>query len=280
MSKTSWAVIAIVLALVAGGFAYYRWDELAGGGELTKRPVPAPEKEETAAAPRIRHPIPAPEPPPPPEEGETPAPAPPLDESDPALKEDLGALFGERPVEAFLVPKRLVANTAVTIDNLDHKALSLRHWPVKHIEGPPAVEKRAPEDGGGQRLFLVADNAGRYDAYVEALQAVDTERLVDLYVRYYPLFQEAYENLGYPDRYFNDRLIALIDHLLAAPEVPYPIELVQPEVLYEFADPELEALSWGQKTLIRMGPSHMAAVKAKLRGIRAEIVARATVGVP
>jgi hypothetical protein len=40
----------------------------------------------------------------------------------------------------------------------------------------------------------------------------------------------------------------------------------------------LEALSWGQKTLIRMGPSHMAAVKAKLREIRAEIVARAAVG--
>jgi hypothetical protein len=273
-------VIVVGLAVVIGLFAYSRWGELTGGSKVVaERPVALPEKE--AAAPEIRHPILTPPSPPPRAEGEVPKPVPEplpsLDESDPALQEDLRVLFDERPVAAFLIPKHIVANTVVAIDNLDHKALSLRHWPVKHIQGQPTVEKRAPDDGKEQ-LFLIADNAGRYDAYVEALQAVDAERLVELYVRYYPLFQEAYENLGYPDRYFNDRLIALIDHLLATPEVPYPIELRQPEVLYEFADPELEALSWGQKTLIRMGPSHMAAVKAKLREIRAEIVARAAVG--
>lgn len=283
MHKTSWAVVAVVLAVIAGIFAYYRWDELAGGGELAERPVSVPQDEEEAdAAPRIRHPLPTPvpEPPPPREDAETesaepqPPPAPPLGESDAPLREDLGAVIGERPVEAFLKPERIVANAVVTVDNLGRDALSLRHWPVKHVEGPPAVEKRAP-DGGDERPFLVAGNAERYDPYVEALRTVDAKRLVDLYVRYYPLFQQAYEDLGYPDRYFNDRLIEVLDHLLATPEVAYPIELVRPEVLYEFADPELEALSWGRKTLIRMGPSHMATVKAKLREIRAAIVARA-----
>ncbi|MGH8487811.1 MAG: DUF3014 domain-containing protein, partial [Gammaproteobacteria bacterium] len=41
--------------------------------------------------------------------------------------------------------------------------------------------------------------------------------------------------------------------------------------LYQFADPEVEKRSWGQKTLIRMGPANAAAVKAKLREIRASI---------
>ena len=63
-------------------------------------------------------------------------------------------------------------------------------------------------------------------------------------------------------------------HLLATPEVQGPIELTQPRVFYEFADPELEALSSGQKTLIRMGPENAAVVKAKLREVRKLIAAQ------
>jgi len=70
-------------------------------------------------------------------------------------------------------------------------------------------------------------------------------------------------------------LIPIIDHLLATPDISEPIQLVQPKVLYQFADPELEKCSWGQKTLIRMGPANAAAVKTKLREIRASIAVKA-----
>jgi Protein of unknown function (DUF3014) len=43
---------------------------------------------------------------------------------------------------------------------------------------------------------------------------------------------------------------------------------VQPKVLYQFADPELESRSAGQKILMRMGPVNESRVKAKLRDIR------------
>jgi hypothetical protein len=42
-------------------------------------------------------------------------------------------------------------------------------------------------------------------------------------------------------------------------------------VRYEFADPELSALSSGQKALVRMGPENARRVKAKLRELRAAI---------
>jgi hypothetical protein len=42
-------------------------------------------------------------------------------------------------------------------------------------------------------------------------------------------------------------------------------------VLYEFADPELEALSSGQKLLLRMGSQHAATIKRVLQGLRALI---------
>ena len=72
-----------------------------------------------------------------------------------------------------------------------------------------------------------------------------------LYIRFYPLFQQAYVDLGYPDRYFNDRLVAIIDHLLSAPRIDRTVALVQPKVFYEYADESLEAQSWGRKTLLR-----------------------------
>ena len=101
---------------------------------------------------------------------------------------------------------------------------------------------------------------------------VDAASLVAVYLRYYPLFQEAYADLGQSGRHFNDRMIHVIDHLLAAPEISSPIKLVRPKVQYRFADPGLEALSSGQKAMIRIGPAHAKTVKRKLRQIRAEIL--------
>ena len=92
-----------------------------------------------------------------------------------------------------------------------------------------------------------------------------------VYRRYYPLFQQAYVDLGYPDGYFNDRLVEVIDHLLATPDVAGPIRLTQPSVFYQFADPSLEERSAGQKALIRLGPENAAIVKAKLRELRKEV---------
>jgi len=63
---------------------------------------------------------------------------------------------------------------------------------------------------------------------VQALRAADAKQLTRVYFHFYPLFQQAYENLGYPSQYFNDRLIEVIDDMLKAPDVQGPIELIQP----------------------------------------------------
>ena len=88
------------------------------------------------------------------------------------------------------------------------------------------------------------------------------------------MFQEAYESLAHPPQYFNDRMIEVIDHLLATPEVAGPVALAQPNVLYQFADPKLESMSAGQKVLVRMGAENAKVVKDKLRELRGELVAQ------
>lgn len=193
-------------------------------------------------------------------------PLPALAESDAELKDSLGGVFG-RPLDQLLVPRDLVRHIVVTIDNLPRKKTAVQMWPLRAIGGTFAVN-------GSDDVTLSADNFARYEPIMKLLKNADTRQGVAVYQHYYPLFQQAYVELGYPDGHFNKRLIEVIDHLLATPEINGPIKLAQPGVFYQFADPTLEERSAGQKLLIRMGNDNAAAIKLKLRELRRALVKR------
>ncbi|MGH8509343.1 MAG: DUF3014 domain-containing protein [Gammaproteobacteria bacterium] len=266
MTTTRWIVLAIVAVLtVAAAIFYYRQGGPPPPAEIPSAPPPKPPPQAPKTTQQeILYPVL------PPEAPEQAPPLPALDESDKAVQDSMEKSFGAAPVEAFLLPTEIIRHLVATIDSLDRGAVPLHFRPVKHVPGLPVVNAKSETI-----ITLSPDNAKRYEPYISALRAVDAQRFADVYRHYYPLFQKAYENLGYPGRYFNDRLIPIIDHLLATPDISEPIRLVQPKVLYQFADPELEKRSWGQKTLIRMGSANAAAVKAKLREIRASISIKA-----
>ncbi|MBI4204151.1 MAG: DUF3014 domain-containing protein [Betaproteobacteria bacterium] len=226
---------------------------------FTPPPVVEPKAPAPPAEPEIRYPI----------QEEAPAkPLPPLNESDPAVKEALGGLWSDKALEQFFHLNEFIRRVVATIDNLPRQKVALRLMPVKPAAGKFRVT------GKGEGLTLNPDNAARYTPYVQLAEAVDSGKLVALYVRFYPLFQQAYQDLGYPKGYFNDRLVEVIDHLLAAPEVPAAVKLVQPKVFYQFADPDFESRSAGQKILMRIGNDNAARIKAKLREIRSELTRR------
>jgi len=183
-------------------------------------------------------------------------------DSDSLMQDALASLFTGVPLDRVFHLQEIVPRFVATIDNLPRQTVAQSKMSVKPVEG---TLQTTQADG---RILLRADNAERYATYMRLLEQVDTPKLVQTYVRYYPLFQKAYQDLGYPNGYFNDRLVEVIDHLLATPDVPAPVLLAQPKVLYEFADPALERLSAGQKILIRMGPVDQSRVKGKLREIR------------
>jgi hypothetical protein len=154
-----------------------------------------------------------------------------------------------------------------TVDNLPRAQLPRKLVPLKAAEGQFVV---GPGATGSE---IVPANFDRYRPYVLAVEAIDTKQLVAGYVRFYPWFRDDYRQLGYPSGAFNDRLLAAIDDLLAAPDSEEHLALRQPKVLYEFADPDLEALSAGQKIMLRIGPHYAARVKTKLRKIRHALAA-------
>lgn len=188
---------------------------------------------------------------------------PPLDQSDEYLKLELAAVLGSRTVAEMLAEADLIAKIVATVDNLPRDHVAGRIRPVAGLTGSFDVE------GIDSNQFTISSESfSRYDVLVNLVTSADLKELIELYGRFYPLFQKAYEELGYPNAYFNDRLVAVIDHLLATPEVPDPIRLVRPHVLYEYADMDLESLSSGQKLLIRMGDENAARIKKMLNECR------------
>lgn len=195
-----------------------------------------------------------------------PSPLPALADSDSFMFDALAGLIGNKSLMSFFYTERIIRNIVTTIDNLPTRKVSLRMMPVKEAPG------RFLTTGTESDLTISSRNAARYTPYVKIAEAIDSKKLIELYVRLYPLFQQAYEELGYPKKYFNDRLIVVLDHLLAAPDIQEPVKLIQPNVYYLYADPDLEARSIGQRILMRLGSKNEAIIKAKLREIKQELL--------
>jgi hypothetical protein len=244
----------------------------------TPAPAPAPQPAPPAAPP-IRHPIEEIQAPPrkPPVQ-----PLPSLGESDKFLKESLTEVLGRKTVLTFLNLDDFVRHSVATVDNLARGHAAARLWPVVPTPERFLVEERP--DG----MYMAEGNSARYTPFVRFATSINTAKAAALYARLYPLFQQAYEELGYPGKYFNDRLVEVIDQLLQTPELTQPVKLTltqvqgpiessQPWLRYEFDDPALEALPAGQKIMIRMGRENELQIKAKLKELREHIVKRKSV---
>jgi Protein of unknown function (DUF3014) len=192
----------------------------------------------------------------------------------------LNELFGSRSVLSMFQAQDFARRFVATVDNLARAHAPSQVWPMNPAAGRFTVETQA--DGKA----VAAENGARYTPYVVMIETLDLRRAVAWYVWLYPQLQQAYENLGYPGRYFNDRFVQVIDHLLAAPDVAAavkvhlpvingPVQPQRPWVLYEFDDPALQALSSGQKILLRMGADNERRVKGRLAELRRLLVAGA-----
>ena len=240
-----WLGLGSVLALIAIGAYFWLW----------QAPQPGP---------AIRYPVQAPP-------GVTNLP--PLEQAGDFVTRLITELLGAKNVKTFLLLDDFGHRVAATVDNLGLSLAPPRMWPIQPTPGRFTVET------GSDGSVIGARNAARYAPFVALVESMESERAVALYQRLYPLFQRAYEGLGYPGKYFNDRLVAVIDLLLDAPEpsgalkvelpaIHSPLKPTHPWVLYRFSDPALEGLSGGQKMLLRVGRKNEKRLKSKLAEIR------------
>jgi hypothetical protein len=253
----SW-LLGLVVVLVVAGLALYLGQKMRQHGAVAVSSADAVVQPPASSPSPPQHPI---------IQAAVPAAAstaalPPLGGSDEDVAAALVALAGNGRARDLLVTRQIVTRIVATIDALPRRALGTLMLPAHPPKGTFATIEA---DG---RITMAAQNSGRYTPYIEMMKNVDPAELVAWYVHAYPLFQQAYQELGYPHGYFNDRLIEVIDDLLAAPEPAQPPLLQRVNSHYAFADPSLESLSAGQKLLLRTGPADEALIKAKLRAIR------------
>ena len=266
--------VAAALLLVAGGAAfYYAWWEprhravpevpaAASEAASAETPASAP-----AAVAAVQYPL----------EAAASAPElPKLGEEQAYVVHALVELLGKREVTSFIQLDGFVRHLVATVDSLPRQHASPSVWPVNPAGGRLMIDKR---EGAS---YIAAANAARYAPFVHLAVSINTAKAAALYRRLYPLLQQAYDELGYPGRYFNDRVVEVIDHLLATPEPEEPLKIkltqvqgpeqpTRPWTMYEFDDPSLEARSAGQKLLLRMGADNERQIKAKLRDFRQQI---------
>jgi len=151
------------------------------------------------------------------------------------------------------------------VDNIAEGRSPRKHLPFLRIDGSFTA---VGEDG---RIAIDPRSYRRYDSFAGAVDALDAEGAALLYGDLRPLFQEAYRDLGYPDRSFDETLARAIHRLLGVPVLEGDVLLRKGERVYYFEDPALEGLSPAEKHLLRMGPAHTTLIQGTLRRLEAAL---------
>jgi len=247
-----------VLSLAVGAYFFFKSEPAKPEVAVVKEaPPPLPPPLPPAPEP-VSEVVEAPPPPPLP-------PLPSLSKSDSFVFAAMTELAENPSVIKLFRSNRIIRNMVATVVSLPQQRVPVKRMPFRPPYGK-FLTAGTPDD-----LTISPKNANRYTRYVNLAKAVEAKQLVTLYIRLYPLFQEAYAELGYPNNRFNDQLKETIDDLLSTPALKANPKLVQPKYFYLYADPNIEAQSVGQKIMLRLGQRNLAIVKHKLSEIKREL---------
>jgi len=276
MNKTNLVIFFLVVLLGALGVAiYYQSHPLQEQviEEALPAPPPEPIKKAIVHYPVPKSVIPTPQVEPSlPEsvvkaaEPILPEALPPVQESDQSIQDALKSLLTSQSMGELFHIDNFIQKFVATVDNLPEKRLPRAHLPIKPPGGKFLIS------GTIEEPQISANNYQRYAPYVDLLESINQDLALKVYTYFYPLFQKAYEQLGYQNAYFNDRLVYVIEHLLETPNPADPVLLAQPAVLYTYADPALENLSSGQKVLLRIGQEQRLKVFRTLDNYREKLI--------
>ncbi len=248
--------LAIAIGVGIGmGFAYYQYSHSPNAASSTPPPVATPVAVATPEAtptPSERYPL---------GKSKSGKPLPTLEESDLTVEEALANLVGKDLFRKFFFQNNIITRFVVTVENAKDSVLPPDLLPFHPL--PP----RFKVVHQGEQAFIDPKNYERYRPYVALAESIDAKKLAEVYSEFYPLIQAAYQQIN-SNGYFNDLLIATIDHLMSAPELKEPIEVVEMTKSFQYANKEHEELSASRKILVRMGTENAQKIKAKLAQIR------------
>lgn len=192
-----------------------------------------------------------------------------LDASDVVVQQALQPLPWPANGLKLLVSDDMIRRFVVQVDNIAQGDLLVQPALFVGLSHDFAVQNL--KQGQQAQLRLDPKNYQRYEPYIRLLEAVPAEQLAPLYRTFYPLLQTAWQELGYTQGQFHDRLLQAIDVLVASPEIADGPALASTSVYYTFADPTLESLPKAQRFMLRLGSKNQHRVKVVLASYRSTL---------
>lgn len=269
-SSTTMIVIVVLALIAAAATFYFLRDDGPAISPTVSTPVGVAPQTATTSSVAAVAPTPEYEPPQPVAAVE---PLPLLNESDSSLLAALQQLRGEGLLQ-LIVPQEIIRKFVLAVNNVAEGKVIQEYRPIVSPPPPFIAESFSVmiEGTAAEQERVSAKNFQRYEPYVTTLSLIDSDAAIAVYRRFYPLLEEAFNELGLKKPNFHSVLIAAIDNLLAAPDVQGDLLLLRPKVFYQYADPALEALPQTHKLMVRMGPENARAVKTSLRQLRTRLV--------
>ena len=191
-----------------------------------------------------------------------------LEKSDQMIKQAALSLgnFSEAEIEAFLPAEQLIRKFVAILDNAASGKFSSNL--VADLKMNGSFVAREIEEG----IFEIDFRSyQRFDKIADVIYSIDANRAAQLYLTIKPLISEAYKELGYLADDFDAVILSALDSVLATPEVPDRVLLKRPVVMYEYLNPEYEALNGFQKLILRTGPRNSRLLKQKAKEIKSVI---------
>ena len=245
--RVLWIVLVVIANIAAGLGIYYLFY-----GRPAKAPISVEEPAAKQPAPQLAEkPV---------SEKEVPVISlPGLKDSDVWLRKKLKNLSPYPKLAEWLKVNDLIGRITAAVDNIAHGMSPRAH--LKFL----TPNKSFTVVNKGEELYLNPQSYRRYDLVADAFASLDANGAVRIFHEVKPLFQEAFQELGYPNQDFQETLLQAIKELLGTPIVKGDIVVVQSVTTYQMADENLEDLDDAQKDLLRMGPQNIRKVQNKLR---------------
>jgi len=200
---------------------------------------------------------------------EAPVELPGLNDSDAFVLARMSAFETGTALLNLVTSEEVLRRFVVFVDNVAEGNLPQLDYPIRRLQQNVAVRE---VDTNLYEMQTVSYQ--RYTALIDGLAAVDPDVVVPLYRLVKPLLQEAYAEIGYPNRDFDATLLRAIDTVINARTAEGPFQLVKPRVMYLYADSEIESYSPVEKQLLRMGPQNAEKLKLALAQYRERLAAR------
>jgi|GEM_PF-1194416 len=267
-------IIILVLALIGGG-GYYYWQQQQKKPYIPKTdlyspptptPIATPEPTSSPTQSAEQELDTTPEP--------TPDPLPKLGESDSFIGTELSQLHEK--LRELATPEEFARKFVRAVYNAYKGRVVQQYRPLDGpntgMKGKKTGQKTRVKTKKGivdTEVYLPrASDFERYKTHALISKAVPAEQISKVYIKYYPLLQQAYGELGEGPEQFHSVMLGALDNLLSTPDVSdEKLELIQTSIVFKFKDEQLESLPATQKLLLRMGEENRSAIKNAVQAL-------------